>query len=550
LGNSFREQHTTKSGRIVQTKEAPKWFQFPGRFFPSSNIYSLIILLLAFILLESVLPLRTALKISADEDFEFAKVELCSKGYQLYTQIWDDQPPLYTFLLVQAAKIASGSVLGMRELNVLFSLLLIVGLYCLVLTTSGKNQSKERSAAGLGTWLAAFAAAVFLLASPGLLELSCSCMPEIPALAMVLITLCVLVSGRDLNKSRLTTAGFIFGVALQLKLISLIYSPLVLLVLWLRLGSKNSESVIRSLRLCTIYTCIFGACAMLSFVLLNALTGSPLVIQLQQAWTSHFSTGKSLEYGSAANHRFDWSIPFKAWETLIPALMGIGLLGLRLKENLRNKSAKDFLNDPPFCILPLSWLLLVLLVFVSHKPWWPYYYVHVAVPLSWLSGIGIAEAWNYLRRKRRMLPQVGFALFSLSALAWIGLRLYLQEVEIRSHPRTYSSYVLKKMVQYRPYTRFMFTDQPVYSLHADIPMPPQLAMLPLKRFWNGDMTNQRLATELEAAKPGIILLANDSRTVPYQDLLSREYQLVYVDPSNRLLVHKSIAKQGQHLSAP
>jgi hypothetical protein len=548
LGNSFPEQHTAQAGRVAQTKEAPKWFQFPGRFFPPPNIYSLIILLLAFLLLDSVLPLRTALKISADEDFEFAKVELCSKGYQLYTQIWDDQPPLYTFLLVQAAKTTSTSVLGMRELNVLFSLLLIVGLYCVVLNTGGKNQSEESLAAGGATWLAPFAAALFLLASPGFLELSCSCMPEIPSLAMVLMSFCVLVSGRELNKGRLTSAGFIFGVALQLKLISLIYSPLVLLVLWLRLGLKKPESIARKLRLWTIY--IFGACAMLSFVLLNALTGSPLIIQLQQAWTSHFSAGKSLEYGSAADHRFDWSVPFKAWETLIPALMGFGLLLLRFNEHVRNKSAKDFFIHPPFWILPLLWLFLVLLVFVWHKPWWPYYYVHIAVPLSWLAGIGIAEALNYLRTKKQVFPRVAFGLFSLSALAWIGLRLYLQDVEIRSHPRSYSSYVLKRMLQYRPYTQFLFTDQPVYSLHADIPMPPQLAMLPLKRFWNGDMTNQRLAAELKAAKPGIILLANDSRTVPYQDLLSREYQLVYVDPSNRLLVHKSIAKQGQHLSAP
>jgi hypothetical protein len=507
-------------------------------------------LLLAFLFLESVLPLRTAIKISADEDFEFAKVELCSNGHQLYTQIWDDQPPLYTFLLGRAAKIASGVVLGMRELNVLFSLLLIVGLYSLVLTTGRQNQDEARSVAGPGIRLAPFAGALLLLASPGFLELSCSCMPEIPALVMVLVTFCVLVSGRDLNKARLTTAGCIFGVALQLKLISLIYSPLVLLALWLRHGSKNPESRGQTLKFCTFYAFMFAMCALVSFVLLNALTGSPLVIQLQQAWTSHFSTGKSLEYGSAADHRFDWSVPFKAWETLIPALMGIGLLVLRLKENLRNKSAKDDFNDRPLWVLPLFWLLLVLLVFAWHKPWWPYYYVHIAVPLSWLAGIGIAGAWNYLRTKRQIMPRVAFALFSVSALAWMGLRLYLQELEIRSHPRTYSSYVLKKMVQYRPYTKFMFTDQPVYSLHADIPMPPQLAMLPLKRFWNGDMTNQRLAAELEATKPGIILLANDSRTVPYQELLSREYQLVYVDPSNRLLVHKSIAKQGQHLSAP
>jgi hypothetical protein len=129
LGHSFLEQDIKASRLSGSTQEVRKAFQFLGRFSRPSNISCLIILLLAFILLISALPLRTTLRISADEDFEFAKVELCSKGYQLYTQIWNDQPPLYTFLLARAAKITS-SVLGMGELNILFSLLLIIGLYC------------------------------------------------------------------------------------------------------------------------------------------------------------------------------------------------------------------------------------------------------------------------------------------------------------------------------------------------------------------------------------------------------------------------------------
>jgi len=47
------------------------------------------------------LPLRTAVKIGADEDFELSKATLRLHGYQLYTQIWDDQPPLDTFIITQ-----------------------------------------------------------------------------------------------------------------------------------------------------------------------------------------------------------------------------------------------------------------------------------------------------------------------------------------------------------------------------------------------------------------------------------------------------------------
>ena len=52
----------------------------------------------------------------------------------------------------------------------------------------------------------------------------------------------------------------------------------------------------------------------------------------------------------------------------------------------------------------------------------------------------------------------------------------------------------------------------------------------LKRFWSGEMTNARLASELREIKPGLILLRNNSSEVPFQDLLISDYHLVYQIP--------------------
>src|SRR2546426_948862 len=49
-------------------------------------------LLTAFIVLQFSIPIKTAIQIGADEGFELAKATLCLKGYQLYTEIWNDQP--------------------------------------------------------------------------------------------------------------------------------------------------------------------------------------------------------------------------------------------------------------------------------------------------------------------------------------------------------------------------------------------------------------------------------------------------------------------------
>jgi hypothetical protein len=100
--------------------------------------------------------------------------------------------------------------------------------------------------------------------------------------------------------------------------------------------------------------------------------------------------------------------------------------------------------------------------------------------------------------------------------------------------------VLKETERYQPFAERMFADEPIYCFHAGIPVPPDLAVLMLKRLWSGDLTNAKIAGELEAIKPGIILLANDTRPRPFQHLLNTEYQIVYEDPTLRLYVHKSI----------
>ncbi len=74
----------------------------------------LVSLLSVFVLLQCLLPLRTAVRIGADEGFELAKATLCLNGYKLYTQIWNDQPPLVTFLIARILTNISPSVLGPR----------------------------------------------------------------------------------------------------------------------------------------------------------------------------------------------------------------------------------------------------------------------------------------------------------------------------------------------------------------------------------------------------------------------------------------------------
>jgi hypothetical protein len=142
-------------------------------------------------------------------------------------------------------------------------------------------------------------------------------------------------------------------------------------------------------------------------------------------------------------------------------------------------------------ILPLAWLALSLVVFANHKPWWAYYYVHIAIPLCWCAAIGIEFIGSALVRKLKgrgrdtrprrqsgravLLQQTGSAvplvLLALCAAAWMGTRVYLQIAGVRNSPQLYTALVLKEIERLKPFTQWMYTDQIVYSFHADIPCP-------------------------------------------------------------------------------
>jgi hypothetical protein len=306
----------------------------------------------------------------------------------------------------------------------------------------------------------------------------------------------------------------------------------------------------------------FGASMGISFVVLNFLTGNSLLLEFRQSWAAHFAAARSFEYGSPEQYHFEWALLIKNWETTLPAALGLCVL---LGQVRRRKEV----------LIPIGWLILTFAVFAMHKPWWAYYYIHNALPLCWLAGVGIGVSRQWLQpasleeqrsnekgamrrrmtnplqtivrlAKRRMPGHVLAAaaiLFGVCAVSWMGARVYLEVQAMRRAPKLNSSLVLQEIERFKPFTEFMFSDQPIYSFHADIPMPPHLAVLSLKRLWSGDMSNASLTAELKVIKPGLILLGNTSGEVPFQELLNGEYRLVYQDHKDRLYALAKIAKK-------
>ena len=275
---------------------------------------------------------------------------------------------------------------------------------------------------------------------------------------------------------------------------------------------------------------VFSVSVAVSFVVIDLLIeGGAYLRHFQQSWTSHFGTTRSFEYGSPAEHPFDWSIFLKNWDLTIPGALGVVICLKRRRQALWH-------------MVRVVWLALMLVVFATHRPWWSYDYIHIALPLCWCAAIGIVAAWDWARQTRSVRWKAVLGGFGVCAVTWMGARVWLQARDIRSSPQLYSSLVLHEIERLKPFTRYLYSDEPVYSFHAGIPMPPNLAVMPLKRFWSGDMTNARLAAELEAVRPELMLLKNDTRERPFQRLLQSEYRLVYQDAHHRLFARRAVAK--------
>jgi len=330
-------------------------------------------------------------------------------------------------------------------------------------------------------------------------------------------------------------SGLLFAAALQIKLIGVIYLPLAALILWLPprvlvvSTNQSGASVLRKVlpRDFIVSAALFSAGLGIGFILIDWLVdGGAYLRHFQQSWVSHFGAAQSLERGSAAEHTFDWSVLLKNWDVTLPAAIGVVVACRRIRQL------------PP-AMIPVLWLGLTLVVFATHRPWWSYYYFHTALPLCWCAGVGVAALIRW-RPVHHRLKSVAVTMFAGAAGCWLGARVYLQVIGVRESPQIYTALVLSEIERFKPFTTFLYAEESSYSFYADIPLPPQLGVLPLKRFWSGEMTMARLTEELRSVQPGLLLLHNTPQELPIQDLIRTQYRLIYEDATHRLYAHQSV----------
>lgn len=489
-----------KNGLRLNPRHVSRWFGI-----------ALIPALFVVVVVCSV-PLGDIFQMGGDEGYELIKATLMANGYRLYSEIWNDQPPLHSALLAAVFSTYGFEVGAGRALSVLFSALLLLAFTALV-----------RSGAGLAAgWLAVAA----LFAWPEFLPQSSSVMIEIPSMALA-VSSCALTQSAVLSNSRITVglAGTVFALALETKLTAIIFLPVTLVTLCSKVHGQN-----------VIIECYSTACCE------RLLTASwPMILRRIRCW------GIGLAIGLATLLLlFPEQAGSSLWKTHLSAATAHGpseTMGFKPSD------LKPILDLVLLASLSVMWLAVrrdwesaaaplvfagtVLGVHMLNRPFWTYYTIHFSMAAAWLIGAGIgsqmrlaAALWPLKARTSRIAAAACTCLVA-GTIAWLtttavhGCRVGAWIVDHRQ--RVADAPVIEILKSNARVNRWVFTDSPIHAFHAGLLVPPEVAIVPRKRLWANAHSVGELTACLDRYRPSQILLITDTWKVPLQDYLESHY---------------------------
>lgn len=514
MKNLPQTEHKSNRDKPSQ-KAAPAADHLRGSFLKEH--WDVLVVLIAVCFIDSMLPLGTALQFGGDEGYELMKGFLVSKGFKLYQQIWCDQTPLFPMLLSWGFRIWGPTFLVARLIAAGFGLLLFGTFFQLVKQTAGR--------------VAAFFATFLFIASPIILELSVSAMQEVPAFAVALVSALLLFrSCRSRRWPWLIGSGVVMGIALGIKVTAALYVPGVLAQILF--GQKRPvKTGLKELALK-----VFGWLAAMGFTLglILLLWGSgSMYATVQTQLVAHF------EPGLARPEDFPFKLPILLSQVECAAAAVIGIF-----ITLSQKRQQNFL-------FPTALLLTTFTVHLFHRPWWDYYYLHTAIPMAWLAGYTLSKCAQQVlgsnssnrslsnALSKQPLKSVALAVALAFVMVRSELRLEINIKGLQQRERTEASGLLARIRQFAPQTHWIYVQSGMeqYAFAAQLSMPPEIAVVSLKRFWSGQISDADIINTCHQYQPEQLLMNSNLITDAWASFL-REYTNAYQEQNFKLYVQK------------
>jgi 4-amino-4-deoxy-L-arabinose transferase-like glycosyltransferase len=468
-------------------------------------LWHLLIPLSLFIIVLLFLPSRSQFKFSSDEGLELAKAWLVDQGYDLYDEIWNDQPPLLTYSVVPAIKLFGNRVGAIR---------LVVMAYSSVLLWAAAQYLRMM-------WGVKYAIAgvVLILMLPRYLQLSVSVMRAIPNLTFALLSLLTLTKWHKSQKYHwLILSAILLGASILTKLFTAILAPIFVtgILIGAYAQAEDKKKFWQYLFPPFVWGSILVVILVLSGVFLIGLEN------LEQLFGDHLTASNFFSESDKLHSVLSSSYPF-----LFLGFVGFIYLIMR----------REWLG-----LYLAVWAAVYMVVFSIYTPVRYHYILLITIPAAMLGSIPTIYAVNFLSTMvqyiKNISPQIAnfrYAVLALIALILVFFRMpegfdvleavpSLSNIGLGLNENDAKFLVLMK--EYAPETNWVVTDEPMYAFRAGLSVPPELVVLSKKRVQTKYLTQKEIIEVIQKYEPEQILLKRFDLPI-VENAIEQDYETVY-----------------------
>jgi len=488
----------------------------------AGNLNTIVVLTFVVTILLSS-PLVNTFQIDPDEGLELSKAMLVEEGYTLYSQIWNDQPPLFTNILAMIIGVFGNSLLAARLVTLAFSGLLIWTIFK-IMETFGN----------LG--MAVISALLLLLTEP-FLHISFAVMRGLPAITLAAVSVLGMMLWHKSGKSeQLVISAVALALSVATKLFTLIVAPILFLGVLISDWNKptKQKAFVGNYKASTIWVGVFVVSSGLVFLY---FVGAENILQLV---LPHF------EATSTEGFEFAGIV----FSPVILVLAGLGSVLIVRERNW-------------VMLYPVAWMLFAYILLVNYYPAWYHQKLLFSVPAAMVAAYPIHFAYVSLReilqrQAGQKLAEKGkyFILGGLiMVLALLLNNLRLQNSEqppsqassignIRNEWNDKQTRNLQLVERFAADSEWMLTDLPIYAFRAGILTPPNTVVLSKKRILTGNLTEDELIQTVADYQPDQVLLGR-FEFPDLVDYLGEAYSVVSCEGSGiKLFVSNALLEKA------
>jgi hypothetical protein len=191
-----------------------------------------------------------------------------------------------------------------------------------------------------------------------------------------------------------------------------------------------------------------------------------------------------------------------------------------------------------------AWIVAGYALLAITRPTWYHHQLLITVPAALLGSIGIAGSIDLLRRRpagRAGAPEFAVGLVGVGLLLACvvtrvpgtveGLDSRLPNLRRPADGEEAERSLVALLSDHAAETRWLYTDRPIFAFLADLPVPPNLAVLSQKRLLTGQLTQEEIISTLEAYSPEMIL--NGRFTLPAVEAYMRTRNFTRIDSTEK-----------------